>query len=740
MRTLWFCIFCGLFPSIAWSQALPVRSGAHDGFTRLVIDLPEPVAWILEESEQSNRFRLNFPNHLFTFDTDMVFQRIGTERLSSIRNAPQPGGLDIALSCRCDINAFLSGETMLVLDIADRTEPLTPPKVIGEKNVFSNVSLSDLPSLGPRHEPSLAEGWLKMPLDGLHTKVSFQDTDLERSIAEQIALSATRGLLSARLSDVQTQNTSANSSVETREPISQLNRAGHPGGGIEAFSKQSSSIVEGEQKIRLNTVQCIPDDQLNIESWASQGDFFDQVGRHRRQLFEEFDAPSKDVAKQLAQLYLSQGLGAEARNTLSLLEPSFQRTVLHSLAFIVDSQEVHSDVFDGQLYCDTAASMWAALAVQDGQDPEDVNTAAVLRSFERLPLTLKELLAPRLASALLGLGQLDAGADVLSRTRRSIVAPNSSLELAEAKQSLAQGHAKDAFEDLTSLARTSDQSVSPEALESAITLASDYDKPVAQDLVDLASAYATEYRGTEEATKLWRAHLRALLRNGAIDAALAEIEYARDIDAGDRSAIKTEVFQALVDRSNDVEFLLHSLTDLRASDVDVAQETLAAAAHRFLNLGLPEEALATLDLASEAPASRDMRIVRARAYLALFKPEDAEIALIGLKGDDVQALRAAARVQMGDYEYAQSSYDALGQGAAAERAAWIAGDWERVSESDSGVLASVAEMIRSTPDPSADRNNPSLAVSNDALDQSKAARETLRELLEATRINSDSDT
>lgn len=88
---------------------------------------------------------------------------------------------------------------------------------------------------------------------------------------------------------------------------------------------------------------------------------------------------------------------------------------------------------------------------------------------------------------------------------------------------------------------------------------------------------------------------------------------------------------------------------------------------------------------------------------------------------------------MGDFESARTAFDKTGQTDAALQAAWLAGDWEGVAAADGSVLAPAAALIdaeQTTVDPRA----LSLRDAEQLTAESSSARDTLRALLEATRI------
>jgi hypothetical protein len=190
----------------------------------------------------------------------------------------------------------------------------------------------------------------------------------------------------------------------------------------------------------------------------------------------------------------------------------------------------------------------------------------------------------------------------------------------------------------------------------------------------------------------------------------------------------------LVDKGEDVTFLKFATRALANGD-EPGQDALAIAiAERFLDLGLAESALQQLDSLSEPTSAPEARIARARALLALGRPEEAEIILIGQRSDEVARLRAEARSQMGDHVFAKSIFSDSGRTSEAVTSAWLSGDWQDVAESDT-VLAPAADLMQQEP-PVFDPAQVSLAGVDAVFDASTRSRETLRALLDATAVPS----
>ena len=122
MRAIVAGILLVLLAQTAAAQTVTVRSGEHDGFTRLVFDLPQSRDWTLTDEGAGTGIDLVLDGAALLFDTDRVFDRIATDRVASVEALDARNGVRIGLNCRCDVSAFRFGEAMLVLDIRDGGE------------------------------------------------------------------------------------------------------------------------------------------------------------------------------------------------------------------------------------------------------------------------------------------------------------------------------------------------------------------------------------------------------------------------------------------------------------------------------------------------------------------------------------------------------------------------------------------------------------------------------------------
>src|SRR6056297_396549 len=94
-----------LLPVGTAAQAVAVRSGAHEGFTRLVLDMPRRVDWRLEPRDGGAS--ISFAGPPLSLDLDGVFERISRDRLRAV--SVVDGRLELEFACACETRAFWHG-------------------------------------------------------------------------------------------------------------------------------------------------------------------------------------------------------------------------------------------------------------------------------------------------------------------------------------------------------------------------------------------------------------------------------------------------------------------------------------------------------------------------------------------------------------------------------------------------------------------------------------------------------
>jgi hypothetical protein len=118
-RNVLHALLIGLWVSVepVSAETIPVRSGEHGDFSRLVLDLTTPYSWAFGRSDNGYELRLHASE--VTFDLTDVFRLIGRQRISDLVDSASGTGLEIVLDCSCNAKAFATASGAVVIDVFD---------------------------------------------------------------------------------------------------------------------------------------------------------------------------------------------------------------------------------------------------------------------------------------------------------------------------------------------------------------------------------------------------------------------------------------------------------------------------------------------------------------------------------------------------------------------------------------------------------------------------------------------
>ena len=734
IRILRVSIFLWLLASAAGAQTVLVRSGEHGDFTRLVLDLPTGVEITAAPLADGGGTLLKLPGPGYRLDTSQVFDRITRTRIASVTALPDGAGLDIRFGCACGTRLFRAGDRMMVLDVGEslpKAQDVVPSdgNSAPETGMLSEVRLGADPGIGPRQveNPLMPAPFFQDRIRAEEdTRMLTDLTEFEQSLAQQVASAATQGLLETVLDP----RLLAQPPSPSKPPAALPQKAREHVGASLVPSQPS----DPEQRIRLGgQIPCTADSALDLSAWGGEADtpLDGHIPALRSRLYDGRDRLDREVMHDLVRAYLSIGFGVEARALLALDEER-PPELLAALALIVDGKQGDLGVFDGQTECDGAAALWSVLAGGEGADRVEINDAAVLRAFEALPLVLRDLLGPQLATRLAQAGHEDTARNVLSRLQRATGSVSQEMQFTGARIDLLSGEIDAAKSVLDSFTHENGPRTA-EAVTAAIEVATQQGAPVPARLTDLSAAYLTELRKTEQGPDIWLAHVRSLWANGQFQEAVTELLQTDEIPDATLAKAASEVVQAMAEKAETPLFLRHVLDPhvfaLPGLDGDVSLDV----ASRLLDLNLPDSADQWLGRYAAEPEDRRKALLLARRHLAGGEPEAAEIALIGLQGEDVLALRVQAREMMQDFTFAADAFARLGRSDEAQDAAWLAGDWAALENGAEPTYAATADLVRSEL-PDLEAAPITLALGETLAASGAETLQTLRSLLEETRL------
>ncbi|WP_322867073.1 hypothetical protein U5922_013350 [Aquicoccus sp. G2-2] len=750
-----FAGLANLAALMAHAAPVPVRSGEHDGFTRLVLDLPAPSRWTLSETPDGSQITLK--DIEATFDLSDTFRKITTQRIAGLAPVTGQNALAINLNCDCTVDAFLNPPRMLVIDIRDQpTGADTAPPRLSDRPAspppprpayhFPFAPQSGAAGTGqpPSDPPDAPQNMATAPApDGLspasqtpHEKAHIYEA--ERRLTAELSRAVSQGLVTPKQTHLPTpehtdpkdQGKAATGNATPDHAAARP--APHPDINLRAETSADRDFMRlnGASPHTNTGERCITEETLNVADWAENAPFGAQVGALRARLFGEFDRPDPAAATALAKLYIAFGFGAEALDILTVTKANPKsKAILSAMAEITEyGHGRHIAPFSGQYDCDSPAAFWALLADEHIPANAMLNEAAILRAINALPAHTRELLGPIASARLVALGKTELAAQVLRPVIRGTNTPNSRLDMAKAELHQAKGDLQDASATFAKVV-DANTALSPKAVIGLIEARLEGGQAIDIGLADLAGAYAQEYRKSPLWEGLKRAQILALASAGSFEKAFHELAlFIPQTSPEIARSVRSKAMGALARGAGDISFLKHALDTGAQGRSDLNAEAGIDVARRLIALGFPETAKSYLHAPAKGRTAHAQRILLARSALALGKPRRAEAALLGLIGADVDLLRARARSQAGDHAGAGRLYAALNQSDDATREAWLGQDWQTLGTSKDEVLRKSANLI-APPAATTPADTGVLATDRALLKESRAARDTLTQMI-----------
>lgn len=709
MRALIACFWLMLAAPVA-AQIVTVKSGEHDSFSRLVLFLPSPVDWQFGRTKKGYELRL--PGKGQSFDLSQVYDLIPRTRLASIAVDPVSSALQLELGCACHAMPFEFRPGIIVIDLKDGP----PPSASSFELALDG---GPLPVLGPpadvlprrnSSEPAVSYDWMsaakeeagKTPaaLPGL---ANPEVESLRDALLRQLSQGAAQGL-------VEIAEPFKGTIGAVIDPKAQLRIGASPGFVAEVERPRKGTLLpRGEE--------CLPDERTDIAAWADERPVAEQIAEAQAGLIGEFDLPDAVAVDRAIKFYLNIGFGAEAAQLISAMpEDSEDRNIWRSMAKSLDRVADPEGAFKGMQVCDTAAAMWAVLAMPQLRVTDNARSAAVLRTFSALPLHLRRYLGPFLADQFIGIGDAATARALRDAIVRATGDAGPGVALMEADLDIAEGKPEAATAKLETLVAQSGP-VTTEALLSLVDAQLKQDKPIKPETVTALAALMHEHKGTESEPRIRRAHLLAEASAGDFESAFDQLETVPDAAA--------DLWHLLAEKGPDSAVLAHAILPADRAPPGASVETRKRLADRLLGLGFPDQALTWLDREGRVDP-----LLAAKAELERKGGQAALRLIAGQTGAEAEALRGNALAGLDEPGQAATAFAAAGDAAAQMRALGWSRDWPGLAANGPEAWRAAAQLV-TTPSPEAQASEPStpLARSRALLAESAAARQTIEALL-----------
>jgi len=728
----------------AHAETIVARSGEHDGFSRLVMRLPDNATWSLAQTGMTATLKVDSPTAIF--DTSQVFNFIPRTRLRSLQQRGTGTPLKIQLGCDCELKSYVQKDGYLVIDIRDGKAGQTYSSSSGVLPLGAISGASGYRfNRSPRHVPDTRMGLnlaaampgrmelteyslqtaqpeplpephpavsLPTPVTPLHQQAesalqeaTLPDVNLlldldetaraaavnasEHRLLQQIGRATNQGLLDLVMSEVSEADSSS-----VVSPLSTQDRPMNPLDHLSvttAIDRDMGLVPQHNQESALLS-HCIRSKDLAIYNWGSERPFGVQIGSLRSALYKEFDHIDLTAALSLAKTYLYFGFGAEARSMLELLPSGATHTdMLAAMAVLLDGGSLPiTHPFAGQQGCDGDAAFWAALA--DGVIKNTANTEAIQQTLSRMPVHMRVHLGPTISTLFAETGDQHMAAASLRSVDLTGVEGVPDINLAQAAFAEMTGDTETMADELTDEVAERTENA-PQALIDLIMLSFDERKGLSPDLPDLVASYELENRDGEMGTDLRLAEVMALSLTGQFPDAFVALAGLSDQDGPiARAAAIEPVMTLLTERADDVTFLQFALLFAEQATATEAKPVAEIMTRRLLDLGFAEQAQSMLLKLSLEPADETRRLMMAEAALGMDLPHRALVELMGLDGAEANKLRAEALWRNGEFGRAGEYLQAEQETDAAARGFWHSENLDAITSNEDGQFSQVADV------------------------------------------------
>ncbi len=684
----------------AASQNLTVRSGEHDSYTRLVVQIPQGTNWAL--AQRKNGARLSVAIDDAKFQTNGVFGRLSSGRLSALSQTEPGAALNMEFGCDCVASAFLFQQSMIVIDIAPGVLP--PP-------LSADIPA---PQLMPRADAPKVPESLALPLLTGHKQV-FKD-----QLSIRLLQGADREILDLDLAPVGPR-------------LSSLPNVASLPSDLTANLNVTTVLDELEALLGPNVPQiekrppCIADAELGFATWSDTRPFVEQVADFRTGLFQEFDRVDKQKAIGLAKLYAFYGFGAEATATLALIETQTRdQAWVRAIAGVVDERDAADDgPFRGLQRCDGNSALWALLTEKVLSADADLD--AIEQSFAQLPRHLRRSLGPALSSILVDADQLEPARRIMRSVDR--VEPGVRPSFAKARIAEAEGDhvtAETMLQEVVSASETAKDA--PLALARLVEKRWVDQGSVSSRERDLAAAFAMEFRASEIGPMMQRTHVVALGLSHEFDSAYSLIQSLPEGET--RKDSLTRHLHILATRADDITFLKQVLA---MSDKDIetlTTETAITLSDRLGRLGFASQSSVFANRSHDTTDRAQRARLRARAALLDGQPNKALLELSDDTSNEADSLRAWALAVNEDYEAAGDLLRGLGDAQAANRYFWLANLPGDINAQAGGVFVDLNTITQELAKQVERRSDTPLADAENLLSDSEMARQKIAAMLD----------
>ena len=682
-----------------------IRSGEHDGFSRIVMEIEPTTEWSLELI--GDGASILFPRKEIAFGTDRVFDLIPRTRIQSVETSVGPEGttVSVGLGCDCRVSTVFVGGRHLALDVSDRDAV----RAMAE----------------PEQEPEPAPA----PEAETEARERAAVSSAEEILIRQIERAADQGLIELASPDPVGGGTGAGLPVVASAPtplprpsvtssptlpIAIDRRGVEPPASLTALLEQDQvravTVFDRDRptsparpEAAAVQVECRPDADFALGRWADSRPAHAQIAARALRLVGEFDASDPVALRDIARIQIRFGLGVEAEQLLGAFPiPLADRPLLIDLARAVEQRPPRpGGPLSVGAACPGAHGLWLAIAGTGPASRDAAHFAGIGAAFGELPPDLRLLVGPGLIGRLIDEGAADAARLIYDTMSRPEPARSPALRLAEARLVAIEGSSEAAARALGDLIESNAHNT-PDALRHLSRLAIDTGVALPDRLAADLAGQARMFEATAEGPEYRALLAEVLAARGEIAAAIIETRAGMARWPGDPRfpalavALLSQADPAVTGAGVYAETVLTSL-DLLPDDPDMDAVRLGIAQH-LLAMGLAAPARGIVRSAARRQ-NDGARLIDAEAALARGETAAAAEVLTGMDGDTATLLRARALAREGAFDTARDTLVEAGLDPEADAMAWPSGDWSRAADDEDAARRAMARYMAARSDP-----------------------------------------
>lgn len=667
------------------AQQISVRSGEHDGFSRLVFMFPRGTAWAVEQV--AGGYRLSTTSTDFQFNLAEVFKFIPKTRISAIHPDVDRRSIFVNTSDAVHSESFQLENGAVVLDVIDGAD--------------AEISTPPPPIQAPSFRPKNKDGYLQVywgaqepvtPGDAANAQVhdavnpltiSPPDSrvkEAEAALIDQLGRAATQGLLTLELPS----HTGIKAPEATADPPHETGISPNKAG----IALSSETVIDRDMEARRigswlteSAHTCPPDGAYDLRAWLTDEDPGTQIGNARRSLLEEFDKVLPENVVKLSRTYLALGFGLEARALMDAFSmPEEDRKPLDMIADIIDGRAPPAtEDWKSMMACDSKVALWAFLAQTENPSKAEVNLGAVLIAFSALPAPVREILGPELSKRFLEFGAPDLARTVRASLARAPMKNEGALNLVDAQIEIDAGAVDDAQKRLAPVAdENTETGAEALALELETRLAQG--EAIGEEDTQSAIALGLQLASTDLGARLKRVGILGQASTGHFKPAFAELGKWRNSTRTQGVQQTDNDLAALLAKVPDDQIFLTTYFEHVSgrNPQDFSPKTQLDLADRLVALGF---ANAATDALSDTVRNTEQgRLTLAGAAILSGDGAAAVAHLATLEGEDASGLRGDALRLLERHQLAAIEYERAGKTGAQVNEAWRSGDWSLVSK------------------------------------------------------------